>query len=125
MPSLRKIRWQYWLLILGFCLSLAITAIFAFRFLHLLPRRSTQEPIRPWMSVPYIAHAYHLPPATLFQALGLPDNRHDRRPIAVIARDQQRPVQEVIAIIRNAIIQARPGYPPPPTSFPDPTRGVP
>jgi hypothetical protein len=67
------------------------------------------------MSIGYIAHSYRVPPWVLRQALGLPakTNGPDRRPIREIAREQNRPVNEVIAILQDAIVHARPPYPPP------------
>jgi hypothetical protein len=71
------------------------------------------EPIRPWMSLGYIAHSYSVPPWVLHQALGLP-LKPDRRPIREIAREQNRSVDEVIAILQDAIVHSRPPYPHPP-----------
>lgn len=68
--------------------------------------------IRPWRNLRYIAHSYRVPPDVLNEALGLPPEP-DRRPIREIARDQNRSVEEVIAILEEAIVHSRPPYPPP------------
>ena len=104
---------------LAFLVALAITSLFAMRAMraasHL--RSGGDEPIRPWMSVPYIAHAYHVPPPVLFEALGIPPNPHDRRPIMRIAREQGRPVSLVIGDLMVAIRTYRlPPAPPPPAT---------
>lgn len=125
MGQTRKFEWKTWVLMLGLLLSLAVVVIFAIRSLRSVPRSRTTEPIRPWMSVPYIAHSYHIPSQVLFQALGLPDNRRDRRPIAVIAREEGRSVQSVIQALYAAILQAHPTYPPPTPAPPDPLRSTP
>ena len=113
------------IVILGFTLSLALMVIFTIRGLHAVPRARMGEPIRPWMSVPYIAYSYRVPEENLFQALGLPENRHDRRPIAVIARQQNRKVQVDIDILYQAIVRANPTFIPPTPQFPLPSEAAP
>ena len=113
------------ILILGFMLSLALVVIFTIRGLHAVPSRRMGEPIRPWMSVPYIARSYQVPASALFQSLGLPENLRDRRPIAMIARDKHRPVQEIILIIYQAIRENNPAFIPPTPAFPIPTGSAP
>jgi hypothetical protein len=124
MEKIRKSRWQEWLLILGFGLSLAVIVLFSIRTVRDLPHRRVDEPIRPWMSLSYIAHSYRVPAYILYQALGLPVKPGDRRPIAVIARDQNRSLASVIAALQVAITHARPPYPTPPPSPPAPTRST-
>ncbi len=83
------------------------------------------EPIRPWMSVPYIAHSYHVPTRVLFEALGLSEDRRDWRPIAAIARQQNRTVQEVIHILYQAIVDNNPAFIPPTPMAPHPSETAP
>ena len=65
---------------------------------------AANEPIREWMSVPFIAHAHHLPASVLFQAIGVrPRQPYDRRSVRHIARDLNRPVPEVMAQIDRAL----------------------
>lgn len=95
-------------LVLALIASLGVAAIFATRAVHYARRtRTTLETIRPWMSVPYIAHSKHVPQATLWTALGIPPHAHDRRPLARIARQQGRPVDELIAALKTAIAKAQ------------------
>lgn len=89
---------------MAFAVALAGTFVFAVRAGHrarLL--RWENEPIRAWMSVPFIAHTHHVPAAVLFQAIGLPPHRHDRRPLRRIAREQRRPVEAVIQDLDRAL----------------------
>ena len=123
MENTQKFRWQQWLLALGFGLSLAVVIIFTIRSVHQAPNLRVDEPIRPWMSLPYIAHSYRVPPYVLYQALGIPLQRHDRRPISIIASSQMRSVDSVIATLQNAITHARPPYPTPPLT-PVPTQSA-
>ena len=106
--------WRQRIVLIAFALCLAVTVIFAMRAFHRRPHPKVDEPIRPWMSVPYVAHSYHVPPHVLFEAIKVPsEHPPDRRPIGRIAREQNRPVQEVIADLQNAIVSARPRSMPP------------
>jgi hypothetical protein len=108
--------WQRILIVaLAFMLAIAGTFMFAYR----AGRRARQihaasEPIRDWMSVPFIAHSHHVPASVLFQALGVePRQPRDRRSIRHLARDLKRPVPDVIAQLQRAIDAAKrpPGGP--------------
>jgi hypothetical protein len=68
--------------------------------------RSGSESIRPWMSIPYIAHSQHVPQRTLWDALGIPPHLRDHRPLLRIAREKRRHVDELITALRNAINKA-------------------
>lgn len=90
---------------LAFVLAVAGTFVFAYRagrqarHIH-----AANEPIRPWMSVPFIAHTHHVPAAALFQAIGVePREPHDRRSVRHLARDLNRPVPQVIGQLQRAI----------------------
>jgi hypothetical protein len=94
-------------LAVGLAFVVAITGTFVFayragrRVRHI---RAENEPIRAWMSVPFIAHAHHLPASVLFQAIGVqPREPHDRRSVRHIAHDLNRPVPELIAQLQRAI----------------------
>jgi len=83
-----------------------------FLFASRASRRARQfhavnEPIRGWMSIPFIAHAHHVPAAVLFRAIGVePRVPHDRRSVRHIARELNRPVPELIAQLQRAIDSA-------------------
>ena len=102
-------------------LSLFLVAVFATGFLVVRTVRRAiywsnhrDQPIRAWMSVPYVSHSYRLPPPVLYRAIGLPETKHDKRPLREIAREQGRPVENLILELQDAIIHSRPPYPPPP-----------
>jgi hypothetical protein len=87
--------------------TMALAAVLAFRAFHLGGHvRGTDEPLRPWMTVPYIAHSRHVSQDLLWTALGIPAHLHDHRPIGRIARQQRRPVAEVITTLQAAIEHA-------------------
>jgi len=110
--------WRRGLLIFGLALSLAMAAFFAVRTYHSAPRSRINEPLRAWMNIPYIAHAYQVPEAVLFQAIGLPDNPKDKRPVLTIARLQHRTNISVIADLNKAISEYRSLHPATPTPTP-------
>jgi hypothetical protein len=92
------------LLIAGFCLALAATFFFAYRAGRTARHGSWQnEPIRAWMSVPFVAHTHHTREETLFAAIGLPPDPHDHRPIRAIARARRVPVNKLIQDLEDAI----------------------
>jgi len=100
-----------WLLVLAFVASAVLTVVFGLRAVHRRPHRRIDEPIRPWMTVTYVAHSYHVPPHVLYEALGIQHKPHDRLTIARVARQQNRPVQAVITDLMSAIERARPATP--------------
>ncbi len=121
------------LLILGIVLVLAVLLFFGFRFTRRFINRPTREPIKAWMTIPYVARAYDVPPWALYQTLGVVDelspnngtqtpNQRDPRnlkPIAAHASDLGITPDEAIAKLEQRIAQGPP-YPPQPTAVPKP-----
>jgi hypothetical protein len=90
----------------GFLLALALTFVFGYRAGHYARYlRWENEPVRPWMSIPFIAHAHHVPPETLYHAIGLEPRPKDHRPLRRIAHEQKRPVDEIIRQLNAALAQ--------------------
>jgi hypothetical protein len=115
--TLRGFSWQQWCVLAAFLLVLGFTGLHAVHTVRevIYWRNHHDEPIRGWMTVGYVAHSYHVPPHVLYQALGLPLHRPpDRRPLREIAREQNRSLDEISAVLQDAITHARPPYPPPP-----------
>jgi hypothetical protein len=116
LSTVKGFRWQQWLVVILFLLVAGFTA---FRAVHTVRRvvywqAHRDEPIRGWMTVGFVAHSYRVPPRVLYDALGLPDRPPDRRPLRETAKAQHRSMDEVRAILQDAITQAR-QQPPPPT----------
>jgi hypothetical protein len=111
--------WQKWIVMAALALVVLATGIFAVRTVRraMYWHAHHDEVIRPWMSIPYVAHSYRVPPHVLYQALGISPQLHDRRPLKQIAREQNRSVDEVISVLNDAITRERayhpPGAPPP------------
>ena len=108
------------LLVLSFLLAILVTFVFAYRAgRNVRAARSPNEPIRPWMNLPFVAHVHHVPVQALFDAIGVePHQPHDRRPIRRIAREEKIPVDELIRDLNRAIARQRQANPPPPGKGP-------
>jgi hypothetical protein len=124
---MRKLGWHQWVLLLLFLGALLVTGLFGVRTVRraIYWRNHRDEQIRPWMSVRYVARSYAVPPQMLYEAIGQEPVPHDRRPLRELAREQNRPVEELISELQKAIVQARlsPPQPPPPQQFPPPGSG--
>ncbi|MGA3023849.1 MAG: hypothetical protein ABSF98_03660 [Bryobacteraceae bacterium] len=97
-------------LALGLALLAAVSALFIFGYRaarHARYLRWEDQPIHPWMSVPFVAHTHHVPREILFAAIGIEPREHDRRPLRTIARQQKRPVEDVIRDLEKAIAKER------------------
>ena len=88
---------------------LAFTAFFAFRTAKgiLYWDMRQEEPVRRWMTIPYIAHLRNVPEPVLNKAAGLPEDAHDTRPLIKIARSQGRHVHELEEKLENAVVEYR------------------
>jgi hypothetical protein len=113
---MKRLSWRQWVVVGLFLLALVGTGLFATRTVRraIYWHTHRDEPIRPWMSVPYVSHSYRVPPYVLYQSIGLQPQPRDRRPLREIAREQNRPVEDLIKQLEDAIVHSRPPYPPPP-----------
>jgi hypothetical protein len=101
MPARRTV-----LLAVTFLLAIALTFLFAYRAgRHARLVRWENEPIHSWMNIPFIAHAHHVPTDVLYRAAGVEPQPKDRRPLRRIAREQKRPVDQIIRDLTTAIAQ--------------------
>lgn len=95
------------ILAVAFLLSIGATFFFGYRAGRAAHRvRWQNEPIRAWMTVPFVAHTHHVREELLFDALHIPLFPADRRPIRDIALVEKRPVSELIADLEDAIENA-------------------
>jgi hypothetical protein len=126
--KMRKLGWHQWVLLLLFVGALLVTGLFGVRTVRraIYWRNHRDEQIRPWMSVGYVARSYRVPPHVLYQSINLTPVPHDRRPLREIAREQNRPIEDLISQLQKAITEARsspPGPPPPPPQHQPPGSG--
>jgi hypothetical protein len=114
---------KQWFVIVGLALVLLITGLFAVRTVRraVYWRLHRDEVIRPWMSVPYVAHSYRVPPHVLYEALGIAPQPRDRKPIKEIAREQNISVEQLVTTLQDAIARERARVPSPSPS-PSPGR---
>ncbi|MDT7605430.1 MAG: hypothetical protein QOF61_3427 [Acidobacteriota bacterium] len=115
--TLRGFGWRQWLVVATFALVLGVTGWHVARTVRgaIYWRHHQEEPIRGWMTVGYVAHSYHVPPHVLYEALNLPrEPRERRRPLREIAKSQGRTMDEIRAVLQDAITRARESSPPPP-----------
>lgn len=106
---------------IAFLLAASFAGLFAVRTVRhaLYWSRHRDEAIRPWMSVPYVARSYRVPPPVLYRAIKLTPVPRDRRPLRDIALEQNRPVEALAADLQKAIGEFRsnprqqPAPPPP------------
>jgi hypothetical protein len=100
-------RYKTVLAVFAFCLALAGAFYFGYRAARTARHvRWQNEPIRAWMSVPFIAHTHHASEEVLFQAIHLPPNPKDRRPIRQIAREEHVPPADLIRELQSALDKA-------------------
>ena len=106
----------------GLVVALLITILFGLRAVRHFMDRPTNEPIREWMDIGYVAHAYHVHPEVLLRALKLPKKGPpDRRPISLLAKQLNISSAEAIKLLENAIESQRPPRPPPDKPIATPT----
>ena len=100
---------KQWFAVAVLALVLLITSLFAVRTVRrtVYWRLHRDEAIRPWMSLPYVAHSYRVAPHILYEALGIPPQPHDRRPIKEIAREQNISAEQLITTLEKVIAQER------------------
>ena len=106
---MKRLNWKQWAAIAALALVVLVTSLFAVRTFRraIYWRMHRDEVIHPWMTLPYVAHSYRVPPHVLYDALKIEHPPHDHRPIKQIAKEQNRPVNEVIKTLSDAIGRAR------------------
>jgi hypothetical protein len=111
---MKKLGWHQWVLLAVFLAAVFVTGLFAVRAVRRAIYWQTHRdaPIRPWMSVRYVARSYSVPPSVLYDAIKLQPVPRDRRPLREIARQQNRPVEALISELQEAIKGFRAHAPP-------------
>jgi hypothetical protein len=98
-------------LAIGSTVFAAETTVQAYRSFvqqHELARAGDVRTIRSWMTIPYIAHAYHVPESYLYRTLHIVDPRPPRHTtLPTLASRYQRSVNDLIRTIQLAILAYR------------------
>lgn len=99
------------------CLALGLTIFCAVQTVQAFQRLQQENKlavtgdvstIRPWMTVPYIAHFYHVPESYLDQSLHITDDRAVHHlPLRELAARIKRPLNSLIRDIQHAILNYR------------------
>jgi len=87
-----------------------VRAVQGFQKQGSLVRASDVRTIRPWMTIPYIAHTYHVPESYLYTTLRIansPASRHT--PLYTLAK--QKSVTTVVTDVQRAILTYRKQHP--------------
>jgi hypothetical protein len=88
-----------------------------------LVKRGDVRSIRPWMTIPDIAHLYHVPASYLYRALHIPDTpAFQHLTLQALSLRYKRPVDDLIRTLQNAIETYRKQHPPA-RSTPQPSPG--
>lgn len=81
--------------------------------------------VRPWMTVPYIAHTYNVPEELLFSTLAVPSTPRNRHaPLQLLATREGQDPNEYVTRLNTAIDEWRLEHPSP-ARTPGGTRGPP
>jgi len=86
-------------------------AIATFQHQNALTRTGDVRTMRPWMTIPYIAHEYHVPDHYLYETLNITRNYPTHSTLQAIATHAHRPVSELIHTLQTAIIAYRKQHP--------------
>jgi hypothetical protein len=89
-----------------------VRAVQSLQHQHTLAKAGDVSTIRPWMTLPYVAHNYHVPESYLYNSLRIPDTRNSHHmPLQALASHYNRPVDSVVHDIQNAVILYRKQHP--------------
>ncbi|MCC6176391.1 MAG: hypothetical protein IT305_13880 [Chloroflexi bacterium] len=78
------------------------------------PRETNVDNIAGWMTVPYVARAYRVPPSVLFDALGIPFEGHRATTLDDLAAETGRTPADVLQTVRDSVTAWQETHPPPP-----------
>ena len=107
-----KAAWQArpWLTS-AFLLACVVTLFFSFRFTYHTVYWATHqdEPVRPWMTVGYVARSWDLDGREIdaLAGLPLPEVKGRPQPLSEIAKDRGVPVTDIIAEVEAAVAELR------------------
>lgn len=89
----------------------AMGAFVTLQHQNALTRTGDVRTIRPWMTVPYIAHEYHVPEHYLYGALNITQKYPEHSTLQAIAIHSHRPVSELIHTLQTTITTYRKQHP--------------
>ncbi len=91
-----------------FATRATVSAFQSFQQENKLMKQGDVHSIRPWMTVPYIAHICQVPQSYLYGVLHLPNKRESgHTTLQAVATRDHVPVEKVIRTVQNAILLYR------------------
>ncbi|MBR9653387.1 hypothetical protein [Thalassovita aquimarina] len=111
-PAPLRILWDHHkptlaLLVLALAVALFFASRFVLHWVYWHDQRATHPDLEPWMTVGFIAHSWHRPPESVAVLIGNPDDLR-RKSLEDIAKDQNRPVEDLIAELTALLETDRP-----------------
>lgn len=94
-----------------FAARAAMGAIATFQHQNALTRTGDVRTMRPWMTIPYIAHEYHVPDRYLYETLNITRDYPTHSTLQAIAIHSHHPVSELIHKLQTAITAYRKQHP--------------
>lgn len=96
------------LIVAGFAIISTVQAFHSFQQQHTLVKAGDVRTIRPWMTIPYISHTYHIPEGYLYQSLSIDARYTPRRAtLHTLATQTKQPVNTLVYNVQKAIIVYR------------------
>ncbi|QBD81157.1 hypothetical protein EPA93_36370 [Ktedonosporobacter rubrisoli] len=84
-----------------------VGALHNFQQQHMLAEEGDVRTIRPWMTIPYIAHSYHVPENYLYKSLQIAPTPSRHSTLHMLAQHSKRPLDQVIHEVQKSIISYR------------------
>ena len=89
-----------------------VRAVQSLQHQHTLAKAGDVSTIRPWMTIPYVAHNYHVPEGYLYDSLHISDTHTlHHMPLQALASHYNRPVNSVVHDVQNAVTLYRKQHP--------------
>ena len=86
-----------------------------FRQQNALTKSGDVRTISSWMTIPYIAHTYHVPEHYLYSQLKIPDSPDQHHTtLHLLASRYHRPIDHLVSDVRGAVTGYRKQHPLPP-----------
>jgi hypothetical protein len=114
-------RWERIIVIGLISVGLLLALFFGFRAFRsfmqirqygLKPGVTDVEAIRGWMTVPYIAKAYKVPPEYLFEKIGVPPAGNQHKSLSQLNRERNLEKMALLNAVKEAIRQYQAEHPP-------------
>ena len=76
------------------------------------PRQTDVSLIAGWMTVPYVARTYRVPPDDLYRALGVAPKDNDKQNLDQLGAETGRGPEQAVAVVRETVAADQAAHPP-------------